>query len=384
MTTADPASRYRTVIAAAAVIVLLAGLLGARILGRTAPAARSAAAPPAASVPDPHSLPAGGLEVPCWGCQEAKEWRVEFRTDLDLLAPLGDGPGNAGEWFKDFSKGSGPAGAPTSIQNFGTTHGPRYAEAFAAVKSRIDGPEWLGKIFPPDHPLLLEAEPWCDQATMKFYPEIYALDGYLTRIPNLLFPLNLARSWVARGIQSSDPEEALADFQRAIRLGRLLRQDGVTVIADLVGLACIRIGSEGIYRHAVANNNLELALTAAIVLGEHSSQRLMTMERVTRGNVTDFIHLDEDGAPALALSDERLENRIISMATTEPERRFLGETLISLTIVRILGTPDQQNRAIEVLDQLTESDDWVTADLARWALDFEPTDEFLKEIASPL
>jgi len=385
MTTIDRSSSYRTVIAAAAVIVLLAGLLGARILARTAPASGSAPDAPAASVPEPLPLPTGGLEVPCWGCQEAKEWRVEFRTDLDLLAPLGDGPANAAVWFQDFSKGSGPAGAPTSIQDFGTADGPRLAELMAARETRLEGPEWLGKVFPPDHPLLLEAEPWCDQATMEFYPDIYPLEGYSTRIPNLLFTLDLARSWVGRGMQADDRDEAFADFRRTIRLGRLLRQEGVTVIADLVGLACIRIGSEGFYRYAAGSGDLELALTAAIVLGEHSAQRLMTMERVTRGMVTDFVHLDADGRPALALSDERFENRIISMATTEPERRFRGEALISLAVVRILGTPEQQARAVEVLGELAGSDDdWVTAELARWCLDFEPTEEFMEEITRSL
>jgi hypothetical protein len=382
-TTSEP--RFNSVIAASAVIVLLAGLLGARILARTASAPYTELTPPTATVPKPIPLPDGGLEVPCWGCQEAKEWRVEFQTDLDLLAPLGDGPANAGDWFKDFTKGEGPAGGPGWMQDTGpnSKSGPRYQEAVTAMKSRIDGPEWLGKVLPPDHPLLMEAEPWCDQATMKFYPDIFALDGYSTRIPNLLFPLNLARSWVARGIQSEDPEEALADIRRAIRLGRLLRQDNVTIIADLVGLACIRIGSEGLYRHAVAHDDFELALTAAIVLGEHSAQRLMTMERVTRGGVADYVFPGDDGTPVLALTDERLENGVITMANSETERRFLGEVVLSLAIVRILGTPEQQSRAVEVLEEMAISEDWVTSEGARWALDFEPTEQFMKEIVHP-
>jgi hypothetical protein len=385
MQTTTSKSRLNSVIAAAAVIIILAGLLGARILARTSPAKYTELTSPAANVPQPLAFPEGGLEVPCWGCQEAKEWPIEFQTDLDLLAPLGDGPGNAADWFKDFTKGDGPIGGPGWMQDTGpgSRPGPRYPEAVAAMKSRIDGPEWLGKILPPDHPLLLEAEPWCDQAIMKFYPDIFPLDGYLTRIPNLLFPLNLARSWVARGFQSEDPQQGLADMRRAIRLGRQLRQDGVTIIADLVGLACIRIGTEGIYRHAVSQGDFELALTAAIVLGEHSAQRLMTMERVTRGGVADYVFPGKDGTPILALTDERLEHGVISMATSETERRFLGEVVLSLGIVRILGTPEQQSRAIEVLEELATSDDWVTASGARWALDFEPDEAFMKEIVHP-
>jgi hypothetical protein len=251
------------------------------------------------------------------------------------------------------------------------------------MEARVDGPEWLGKVIPGDHPMLTEAEPWCDQAVMKFYPDVFPLDGHLTRIPNLQLPLNLARSWVARGSGSDDPEEALADMRRAIRLGRLLRQDGLTIIADLVGLACIKIGSEGIYRHAVSHGDLELALTASIVLGEYAPQRLMTMERITRGGVADFVFPGEDGTPILALTDERLEKTLIPMATSDTERRFLGEVVLSLGIVRILGTPRQQRRAIEILEVLAISDDWATAQGAQWALTFEPDEGFLKEIVQP-
>ena len=55
----------------------------------------------------------------------------------------------------------------------------------------------LGKIVAGDDPLLLEAEPWCDQGTMHFYPDIFPLEGYSTRIPNLLVALTFARSWIA-------------------------------------------------------------------------------------------------------------------------------------------------------------------------------------------
>jgi len=383
MNTLGPDSRYRSVVAAAAVIVILAGLLGARILARPVPTARAGPLAPPAFVPEPIPIPEGGLEVPNWGHQNARDWRVEFRTDLDLLAPLGDGTGNAAKWFKDFNKGSGLAGATTMIQDFGTEDGPRYAEYRAAREARIEGPEGLGMIFPADHALLLEAAPWCDQATMRFYPDIFPLDGYSTRIPNLLFMLDLTRSWAAHGLLTDNREEAIAYFQRAIRLGRLLRQEDVTIIADLVGLACIRIGTDGLYQHAVAAGDSDLALAAAIVLGEQSAQRLMTMERVTRGSIVDTFHENAEGRFALALSDSRFDN-IIKMASSETGRRFRGEALLSLASVRHLGEPDHQARAFEVLEELTESDDWVTADLARWALEFEPTDEFLKEITSPL
>ena len=73
---------------------------------------------------------------------------------------------------------------------------------------------------------------------MRYYPDYLELDGYQTVVPNLLFQLNLAKSWVARGMAAEDLDAALEDYRRAMRLGRLLRQEDVTVIADLVGQAC--------------------------------------------------------------------------------------------------------------------------------------------------
>ena len=61
-----------------------------------------------------------------------------------------------------------------------------------------------------DDPLLLEAEPWFDQATMSFYPEYYQFAGPETQVPNLLFPMMLAKSWIARG----DANEDRADSAR--------------------------------------------------------------------------------------------------------------------------------------------------------------------------
>jgi hypothetical protein len=134
---------------------------------------------------------------------------------------------------------------------------------------------------------------------MKYYPEIFELDGYRTYIPNLLHTLTLAKSWAARGYDAADPAEAMKDFRRAIRVGRLLRQEDVVVISDLVGLACIRFGAQGIYDLALKENDYPLALTASIVLGEIAPQRLMTAERVTGVEVTDFAKLEPSGKISL-------------------------------------------------------------------------------------
>jgi hypothetical protein len=308
------------------------------------PTARPTA--PAATVPTPKTLAIAQLPVPCWGCPEGREWPIAFRTDLDLLAPLGNGPANAGLFWKDFAKPGGP----------------RLAEATAALERRVAGPGDFGRVLPPDDPLLLEAEPWCDQATMRFYPDFFPLRGYDTQLPNLLVPLNVAKSWVARGIGREDPARAMEDFRRAIRLGRLLRQKDTTIVTDLVGLACIRLGAEGVHELARKRGDAPLALLAATVLGEHAPQRLFTQERVAKVDVKPWAR-ETAGAWALALPDERF-GTLVEMAKGEPELRFRGEAILTLSVVRVLGTPEQRERALATLKELAASKDTRVAALA--------------------
>ena len=317
-------------------------------------------------MPAPATAPIGDLEVPCWSCPYAKEWAIRFQTDLDLLAPLGNGSANAALWFTDFTK----------------EIGPRAAEVTTAMKRRVEGPEWIGKIFPPDDPLLIEAEPWCDQASMRFYPEFFELEGPDTRITNLLFPLNLVRSWVARGMAAEDSKTAIADFRRAIRLGRLLRQEDVVIINDLVGLACIHIGARGVYRRALADGDLELALLASAVLGEVAPQRLRTSEKVTATDLSGSLHEDPGGGVMMQLNPGKLDV-LIDAAQNAPDRRFRAEAMIGLSIVRAMGSPDEQKRASEVLGDLAISEDEMIATMATWSRDNQLTEAQLREWMVP-
>jgi len=364
MTSMNRGSKIWPVVLAAAVIVVLAGSLGARLIARNSSAVMPRA--PAASVPNPAVLQVADLEVPCWTCPSNQDWPLRFQTDLDLLAPLGNGPANAAEWFALFAKDAGP----------------RAGDAMAALGRRVEGPEWLGKVLPPDDPLLLEAEPWCDQATMKFYPEIFELDGYSTKVANLLLPLNFVRSWVARGLTAENPEAAMADFRRAIRLGRLLRQEDVVVISDLVGLVCIHIATRGVYQRARADGDLELALLASVVLGEVAPQRLRTMEQLTSTDLLDSFDGNAEEEVALRLRPGKLD-AVIEAAESSPDRRFRCEAIVGLNIVRSLGTPEERNRAFESLDELAGDADSIVAEGARWSRD-QPTEaEQLKEWAVP-
>jgi len=357
-------SKSIPVLLAAALVIVLAGSLGARLIGRGARAPARVA--PGAFVPAPATAPIGDLEIPCWSCPSSKEWAIRFQTDLDLLAPMGNGPANAAIWFTDFTKDIGP----------------RRAEVISAMKRRVEGPEWIGKIFPPDEVLLSEAEPWCDQASMRFYPEFFKLEGPDTRITNLLFPLNLVRSWVARGMAAEDPETAMADFRRAIRLGRLLRQEDVVIINDLVGLACIHIGARGVYRRALADGDLERALLASAVLGEVAPQRFRTSEKITKTDLTDSLHEDQGVGVMLQLRPGKLDV-LIEAAKNAPDRRFRAEAMIGLGIVRALGSPEQQESASEVLADLAISEDEMIATMAIWSLDNQLTEEQLREWMVP-
>jgi len=367
-------SRKRHVLAGAALVAALALTLVLRASSRpgapatedpaTAPRA-TASAPgsssrpdaPAATVPEPRPMTLADLAAPCWSCRAALEWPLRSRFDLDHLAPLGSGAGNAAVWLRQFAKESGD----------------RAGEVKSIEARMVDGPAELGRVLPGDDPFLLEAGPWADQGTMRFYPGIFPIEGARTEIPNLIIALELARSWVARGRLSTDPAAALADYRRAMRWGRLLRQEDATIIADLVGMASIRIAAEAMLEHGRDHGDLKLALAAAIALGEIAPQRLLTSERITRV----AIHPVSTKPGSLDLPAERFD-AIERLALHAAERRFRGEALIDLGIVYQLGSGEQRQRAGELLERVAAETDPIVAAHARWALDHPVSEEMLE------
>ena len=124
---ADPEARPgapapASVLSALAVVVALGALLGFRLVagGRASSTDPNRPVAPAATVPAPKALSLATLAAPCWGCPDAAKWPIAFRTDLELLAPLGNGPVNAGLFFKDFAK----------------PNGSRFAKADATVEAK--------------------------------------------------------------------------------------------------------------------------------------------------------------------------------------------------------------------------------------------------------
>lgn len=346
-------SRSRVyVLGGLAVVMILAGALWARTRGKgagteypwpeTPPLVRLGTPAPAANVPSPPAFEK--LELPRWGGPDRDaNAPIRFRTDLDVLAPLGDGPANAALWLKDFTKGLPSA---------------RLEEAEQAMKRRVDGPPDLGKVLPPAEPLLLEAEPWADQATMRFYPDVFSLRGAATPLHNLLFSLTLGKSWVARALANPDAPAALEDCRRAIRWGRLLRQDDVTVIQDLIGLAVIRQGAQAMYDLASRRGDTKLMLAAAIVVGEHGEQRLLTMLRLNQ--------LKLEPAKDLGVTDEKL-SAVVEMARRSPDRRFRFDALVTLAAIRSEGTKAHRAKAQVALDGLAEEKDPILAPVVKWA-----------------
>jgi hypothetical protein len=239
----------------------------------------------------------------------------------------------------------------------------------------------IGKVVPPDDPLLLEAQPWVDQATMRFYPDLLPINGANTPVPNLLLMLNMARSWTARGVAEANPTAGLKDCRRAIRLGRLLRQEDAVLISDLVGLACIHIGTRGVYEIAQRTGDTRLALLASIVIGEVAPQRLYTSQRITSVSLAPFVAKEASGAYTLSLSDKRLDT-MVEMATKCPDRRFKGEALLDLRVVETYGTPSQQERARTVIDQVIAGGDPVMATLARSCRATRPEESMLEQMVS--
>jgi len=342
-------------------VLVLGSLLMVRLM-----ASADVPEPAAAQVPAPTIADFSTLEVPCWSCPQAQEWAIGFKTDLDLLAPLGDGPDNAAEFFVLFGK----------------EYGSRAEEAQAFAKRRQEPDEaleWVGSVVPPDDPLLLEAEPWTEQRTMRFYPDLLPMEGYKTRITNLLFMLSLARSWVARGVQAEDPAQGLVDCRTAIRLGRLLRQEDVVLINDLVGLACIHIGARGVYDIAQRTGDLPLELVASVVLGEVAPQRLYTSQRLSSVDAKPFLHRDEEGRLKLELPDDKVD-AFVEMVTSCPDRRFQGEATLGSHIILYHGTPEQQARIRTALEQVAAGDDPLQADFARLVLSRPPPAELFADV----
>jgi hypothetical protein len=359
-------SKKFLVLSALAVVLVLGGSLGLRVIGTDADGAepktdhrptagrassQSPGAPPAATVPAPKYLDPLTVAAPDWYDRDVQHRSVEFTIDLDAIAPFGDGPANAALWFRQFA----------------FSDGARLAEFEAAMERRVEDDPFVGKHLPGDDPLLLEAEPWVDQAVMRHYPDVWELNGHRTAITNLLAIVTFARSWVARGNTTDDPELAREDHRRAIRLGRLIRQEDFVVINDLIGLTCIRFGLQGLYDLERREGNTDAAMLVALALGEVAPQRLVTSSLITEWEKIRLVRSWHLVGHAVEAGDSALQG-VVGIAKDHPNRRFRVEALLRLHMVVAFGSRKQETIARETLEALAEGDDPLTAELARWCL----------------
>ena len=321
---------------------------------------------PAATVPPPRAIAPSALPEPFfWPLELFHGAKLEFKVDLDLIAPLGNGSGNAALYFKDFAK-IGP--------------GPRLAAWDAAAGRRVpsDGP--AGEmVLPPNDPLLREAEPWVDQATMRFYPNVWPVRGLSTytdgppgdrRMANLIHIVTLGKSWAARGRAQTDPAKKKEDFRRVIRLGRLLRQDDVLLLQDLIGTALIRIGMVALYEEARREGDTSMTTITALAHQDSVVIRLETKERLEDFGIRRE-NLDAEGiwakmfGPSLELTSQHID-KIIEVATHGKERRFRIEALTLLWYISKECTAAQKKRADQILAASGKDADPIVAGDARY------------------
>jgi hypothetical protein len=127
----------------------------------------------------------------------------------------------------------------------------------------------------------------------------------------------------------------------------------------------------------VKQGNTQLALVAAMVVGEVAPQKLVGTQRLTKTDLLVDVKRSSGGDVTLDLPDKKLDD-IVGVATGGPDRRFRAEAILELGLVRSLGTPEQQEKALSVLKQLASSDDRIVADMATCSRDTKLTKEYLK------
>jgi hypothetical protein len=304
---------------------------------------------PPAKVPPPRVLALSEIQAPDL---KVTGGQLDFVTDLDLLAPLGNGEGNAAAYFKDFAR------------QFGSREKDvEKARGRMTVRFR-------GRFYLSDEPLLLEAEPWADQATCRFYPGLLPMGGWETRYPDFLHMIHLARAWIDRGDQLTG-EARMAEYRRAVRLGRLLRQDKVFELQEATGLSLIRMGSRAIYRAARAEGDAGAMVIAAHVLAEceaiHAAwarigltgEKVQFLQRLRKKKEPSFDGILDDQVKLLA-------GRTASPAMPRAARIANMETL---WLVLHAGTPGQRKTAREALGALSGDGDEFVAAEASWYLE---------------
>jgi hypothetical protein len=253
---------------------------------------------------------------------------LAFQKNLDAIAPLGNGSRNAATWFREFTE---PGGARL----------PEWKAARARAKT-VTVPGFTLEALAPDDPLLIEAEPWTEEAACRFYPD--AAPVQQSAIPNLAMIGLLGNSWVARGSRNGTVE----DLQRTIRLGRLLRQDDVTIGQDEAGVNLVNMAAGAMNGLAVSRGDSQRSTVLGPLLEEGNSITLETGKRkvlIAYGTIT----------------------KIVEFAKQSSDRRFRLAAIARLNDLREHASGDAGRReATDALLQLPPDQDPMVAATVRW------------------
>ena len=362
--------RATAVLGAAAVVIALAASLATRAADRVAgderaraPGLVAAPVEPAAigRVPEPKPLTLKEVPKPrCWSCP-ANNWeRIDFELDLDHLAPLGDGSSNAALWLAGFAKTGDP---------------PEPGRPYHVVQHEVGGTRKRGLAF--DDPILAEAEAWVTQGTCRFYPDVWKLEGFATRIPNLLFALDVAKTWVLRGRQAEDRVAAVEDYRRAVRLGRLLYEEDATLIQHLVAIAIVRLGVEALHDEARAQGDVLTVAAAGTVLADVDAMRSRAAARVSRvTSVWEGVRTDFFGRLRMDATDEQVESAL-ELVRKSKDPRFRFEALTTLRALLHYGSDEHAELARVALEEVAAESNAQLAEQARLALEQPFSDEEL-------
>ncbi len=323
---------------------------------------------PPASLEEPPPPVLSELPYPsAWTWISWKAGGLDYRIDLDLLAPLGTGGGNLATWLGRLMVG-GPERemALRRARNVEIPGLGDWSPLHFVVSERFGD----STLLPFDDPLLLEAEPWIDQRTCRFYPDVFAYQDIDARPFDFSVGLLLGRTWIARGLARPGPASAAeADVRRAVRLGRLLLQDDVTVLQNLVGMALIRAGAAGLYALARRSDNGAGAALATLVLVDSAELRAETIRRknLTGEVVAHFIQpriLGRLTGPVLEINGFEVDE-IIKLADSLSSRALRLEALNALYLIMHMGSRSQSERATFALGRLAGVADPIVAAAAR-------------------
>ena len=314
-----------------------------------------AAAPlPPGRVPPPAAYDVGAHELPIAPTTDVM-WRAKQLDDylFDAIAPLGDGPANAAEWWRDFSELDGKRAKELD------------ALRLREVRREVAGSSRL--YFAWDDPFVQEARATADQARLSFFPGVWPHPDFWRKseFPGLIM-ITTSTSWMVHGLESPDPRVAREDFRRMIRLGRLMLQDDASVLQHGIGMRILRDGLEALYDRARRDGDRPEQMLVALAILDRV--QVAEWERGRFGQIELPGHVDlSDPSARLSISEDVMDT-IEAAYSHSTARRWKLDALRALQVAMARGDAASASRAATLLRSAAESGDPMVASVARRAL----------------